>query len=225
MKELVLSKSSLSVKLEGEHLVIHDHANKDAGFTRVPLAEIERVVICGQPAVSFRALAKLMDLQISCGFMTHGGRWRGVMDGDAGFHADRRRRQYESMSDNVFRLAFAGRVIEAKLKNSRRTLQRLAAKRNLELDGISEWEGLDRCIKALPFMRTIDSVRGLEGVAAANYFRLLSRFFPKETPFVCRTRRPPGDPANSLLSFLYTLLENEVVAAARTGCRGWIFPP
>lgn len=216
MRTLVLSRNSLSVSLEGEHLVIRDHANESAGLSRVPLADVERVVICGQPSVSFPALAKMLDRRIPCGFLTRGGRWRGLMDGDPGFHAGRRRRQYETMATDDFRLAFASRVLSAKLKNSRRALQRLAANRQISLDGLPDWLGLERCIAALPFMRTVDAARGLEGVAAANYFRLLSRFFPGDFPFVCRTRRPPRDAANALLSFLYTLLENEVVSAVRS---------
>ena len=216
MRTLILSKSSLAVSLEGEHLVVRDHANDQVGAQRVPLAEVERVVVCGQPSVTFPVMAKLLDKGIPCGFLTRGGRWRGVMDGDPGFHAGRRKSQYESMADEDFRLRLASRVILAKLKNSRRTLQRLAANRGMNLSESSDYQALERCISAVPFLRTVDAVRGLEGVAAADYFRLLSRFFPKDAPFACRTRRPPRDAANALLSFLYTLLTNEVVAAVRS---------
>ena len=138
------------------------------------------------------------------------------MDGDTGFHAGRRKRQYESVADEEFRLRLTSRIILAKLKNSRRTLQRLAANRGMSLSGSSDYQALENCISAVPFMRTVDAVRGLEGVAAADYFRLLSRFFPQNVPFVSRTRRPPRNAANALLSFLYALLTNEVVAAVRS---------
>lgn len=215
MQTLVIGKSSVSVKLEADHLIIHDHAVKDMVPVKVPLVDIERLVVSGQPSISFPVLAKMMDRQIPCSFMTAGGRWRGTMDGDRGFHAGRRMRQYESLADDAFRLHFTKRVIAAKIANSRRTLQRLAANRKLALEGNSEWIGISNCIGAVPLMETADAVRGIEGVAAARYFRLLSRFFPKEAPFTVRTRRPPRDAANSLLSFCYTLLENEVVAAVR----------
>lgn len=133
MRTLILSKSSLAVSLEGEHLIVRDHANAQVGAQRVPLAEVERVVVCGQPSITFPVMAKLLGKGIPCGFLTRGGRWRGVMDGDSGFHAGRRKRQYESMADEDFRLRLASRVILAKLKNSRRTLQRLAANRGMNL--------------------------------------------------------------------------------------------
>lgn len=216
MQTLVLSRSSLSVHLEGNHLLIHDHARPDGPVTKVPLATIGRVVVSGQPAISFPVLARLMDLEIPCSFMTSGGRWRGLMDGDRGFHADRRMRQYESLANEDFCRSFTRRVISAKIKNCRRTIQRLAASRNEAIDQSPDWKGLTCNLAELSRFETVDSIRGLEGVAAARYFRLLARFFPKDAPFLERTRRPPRDAANALLSFAYTLLENEVVASVRS---------
>ena len=216
MQTLVLSRSSLSVRLEGNHLLVHDHARPDEPVTKVPLATVGRVVVSGQPAISFPVLARLMDLEIPCSFMTSGGRWRGLMDGDRGFHADRRMRQYESLANEDFCRDFTRRVILAKMKNGRRTIQRLAANRNEAIEKSTDWKVLTDCLAEVARLETVDSIRGLEGVAAARYFRLLARFFPKDVPFTERTRRPPRDAANALLSFVYTLLENEVVAAIRS---------
>jgi len=215
-RTLVLNRNSIAVGLEGGHLVVRDHAENGVAPMRVPLADVDRVIVSGQPSISFPALARLMDEKIPCSFLTHGGRWRGMMDGDPGFHAERRRRQYDSLSDSVFCLRFTSRVIEAKFRNSRRTLLRLAANRGITLEGDSDWGSLNRCVGALAYMRTIDALRGLEGSAASCYFRVLSRFFPREAPFTVRTRRPPRDAANALLSFVYTLLANEVVASVRS---------
>ena len=88
MATLVLNRDSLSVKLESNHLVVHEHAD-GGSFRRVPLVDIERVIVVGQPAITFPVLVKLLDLGIPCSFLTHGGRWRGLMDGDGGFHAGR----------------------------------------------------------------------------------------------------------------------------------------
>ena len=92
MATLVINRNSLSVKLETNHLVLHEHAD-GGSFQRVPLVDVERVIIVGQPAITFPVLAKLMDMGIPCSFMTSSGRWRGLMDGDGGFHASRRMRQ------------------------------------------------------------------------------------------------------------------------------------
>ena len=214
MATLVLNKRSLSVKLESKHLVVHDH--DDDTTQRVPLLDVERMIVIGQPAVTFPVLAALMDWGIPCMFLTPGGRWRGLMDGDPGFHADRRVRQY-SLTENVsFSLRLSRQLIEAKLANSRRTIQRLASERRIPLDGDADWTSLSRLRDQVPGAETSDSLRGIEGAAAVSYFRLLGRFFPADAPFPYRSRRPPLDPANALLSFLYTLLTGTFMASIRS---------
>ena len=123
MSTLVVNRDSISVKLESEHLVVHDHA-KGASFQRVPLVDVDRVVVVGSPAISFHVLAKLMDLGVTCSFMTHAGKWRGVIDGDSGCHGIRRTLQYERASDAALALTLSRRLVAAKIANSRRTVQR-----------------------------------------------------------------------------------------------------
>ena len=65
MATLVLNRDSLSVKLEANHLVIHEHA-EDGPFRRMPLVDIERVIVVGQPAITFPVLAKIRPL-MRCG--------------------------------------------------------------------------------------------------------------------------------------------------------------
>jgi CRISPR/Cas system-associated endonuclease Cas1 len=103
MATLILNRDSISVKLEANHLVIHEHA-QGGSFTRMPLVDVERVIVVGQPAITFPVLAKFLDLGIPCSFLTRGGRWRGLMDGDLGFHAGRRMRQYAKVQDWGFAL-------------------------------------------------------------------------------------------------------------------------
>jgi len=214
MATLVLNRDSLSVNLESNHLVIHDHAG-GGGFQRVPLVDVERVIVAGQPSISFHVLAKLMDLGIPCSFLTHGGRWRGMMDGDGGFHAGRRILQYERMRDGDFIVQLARQLAAAKIANCRRSLQRLAAERGMTLADDAGWRMLTALAGELPRAKSSDTVRGIEGVAANGYFKLLGLFFPKDAPFEQRSRRPPLNPANALMSFAYTLLENEFTAAIR----------
>ena len=75
MATLVINRDSLGVRLEANHLVVHEHA--DGSCRRVPLVDIERVIVVGQPAITFPVFVKLLDLGIPCSFLTHGGRWRG----------------------------------------------------------------------------------------------------------------------------------------------------
>jgi len=214
MATIVFNRDSISVNLEANHLVIHEHAG-GGSFRRMPLVDVERVIVVGQPAIAFPVFAKLMDLGIPCSFLSHSGRWRGMMDGDSGFHAERRMRQYERIKNPMFSLELARRTAVAKIFNCRRTVQRLANERSISLAEDESWFALAKLKVELSFARTIDSIRGMEGRAANLYFRLLARFFPPDVPFEARTRRPPRDEANALLSFVYTLLMNVFVTTIR----------
>lgn len=213
MGTLVINSKAISVKLEMEHLLVHDHA---AGtLRRVPLVNVERVIVSGEPAISFAVLAELMDRQIPCSFLRHNGMWRGLMDGDAGFHADRRARQYERLNDSVFCLNAARRIVADKIANCRRSLQKLFANRGLVVAESDSFKQLTFLAQLIASTRSLDSLRGLEGHAAVAYFATLAQFFPEEVPFVHRSRRPPKNAANALLSFVYTLLAGEFTAAVR----------
>lgn len=211
---LVINRSSVGVGLESNHLVLHEHAG--GGFQRIPLVDVERVIVTGQPAISFRVLAKLMDKGIPCSFLTAGGRWRGLMDGDGGFHAGRRILQYERMRDVEFAVQLARQLAAAKIANCRRSLQRLTVERSMSQADEPEWRTLSGLLSELAMAKSADAVRGIEGAAANGYFKLLGRFFPKDVPFERRSRRPPRNPANALMSFIYTLLENEFTAVIRS---------
>lgn len=63
---------------------------------------------------------------------------------------------------------------------------------------------------------SISEVRGTEGIAATCYFQLLSSFFPSAFPFQGRSRRPPKDAANAVLSYVYTMLTCEMEAVLRS---------
>ncbi len=213
MGTLVLNRKSLSVKLESEHLVVHDHV--DGSLRRVPLVNVDRMVVCGEPAITFPVLAELMDRGIPCSFLKSSGMWRGLMDGDGGFHADRRALQYERLHDAGFCFDAARRVVMDKLANGRRSLQKLFANRGLVATDDGNFLRLGTLVRAMPTLHTVDELRGLEGMAAVAYFAALARFFPVDCPFVARSRRPPKNAANALLSFVYTLLAGVFIAAVR----------
>lgn len=106
--------------------------------------------------------------------------------------------------------------IRAKLRNGRRVIQRLCANREVPIPEADEhWHGLNACLSELESAGSCEAVRGIEGVASFHYFRVLSNFFPAPFRFEARSRRPPLDPANAVLSFLYMALMNEVWASVR----------
>lgn len=216
MCTLYVSSQAVSVKLDSESLIIHDHRLKGAeAYRRMPLCKVERLIICGNPAVSMQALLEVMDKGIDCSFVTPNGRWRGRLASERSRNGIRRRRQYVCGQESQFNLLAARRMVADKIYNCAKSLGRLFANRGRSRD--AEWlqmgAWLDEMRSRTDSVQSIEGLRGIEGECAAAYFRMLSRFFPAEFPFVARTRRPPKDPANALLSFAYGLLTSEFESA------------
>lgn len=223
MPSLILTQDTLRVTLLSKRLEIFtrgDGGDGESGgetSSQVPLYDIDRVIVCGRPAVSMPVLATLMDEGIPVFFLTSHGRWRGSLTPDNNLNAGRRIRQYEKDADPAFALGIARRLVHAKIRNSRRMLQRLASNRG-ESAGPAHRTVCDLlkfyAAQALA-AESAEIARGIEGLAAACYFHRLSSYFPPSMPFPRRSRRPPKDPANALLSWTYTVLLAEVEGAVR----------
>jgi CRISPR-associated protein Cas1 len=221
MPSLVISRDTVSVRLESERLELIRHADHDSEIldrVSVPLYDIERVVICGRPIVTLPVLHKLMHLHIPITFVTSHGRWLGAIDSGNQTNAARRIRQYQLFNEEDTRNMAATRLIYAKIRNSRRVLQRLAAARHeSDLPIQREVSAFLRrvCMEIRRKKLPIDELRGMEGMAAACYFKRLADFFPPELPFVERSRQPPLNAANSILSWSYTIVLGEIESCLR----------
>jgi CRISPR-associated protein Cas1 len=223
MPTLVLSGDCLSVRVESERLHIVRGETGEGGEraqqrTQVPLHDLDRVVVVGRPVVSMPVLQRLMFAGIPCYFTTATNRWIGSLLPDGNRDAARRLRQYEVSRDAAVQLAIARAVVDAKIRNSRRVLQRLAANRaeSVQPEQQSVCDELQRLADRTARCSGLDELRGIEGLAAARYFGRLGAFFPREVPFTARSRRPPKDAANALLSWSYTILLGEVECEVKT---------
>ncbi|MCK5806472.1 MAG: CRISPR-associated endonuclease Cas1 [Lentisphaeria bacterium] len=220
MPTLYLNGRDTEARVESKRVVVtrYDEEAQKIMTMRVPFFEIDRVVVIGQAACTMPLLHRLARKQIPIHLLTGSAKWLGTFYPNANGHALRRLKQYELARDGHFSLRNAREVVAAKLRNSRRVLQRMAANR----DESKTQEQLAVCnslqmliLKALE-ADTPDCLRGYEGHGAAIYFRRLGDFFPEETPFKGRNRRPPKDEANALLSWTYTIVLTEIDAAVRS---------
>jgi len=128
--------------------------------------------------------------------------------------ASKRIAQYRLFQDQEFCVAFSRCIVESKLAAQR---DFLAARREHDLEHRYELtlalRKLDAIYRQLHEKRSLDSLRGAEGAAAAAYFEGLSAIAPPRLKFSQRNRRPPRDPLNALLSLGYTMLHSEAVLA------------
>jgi CRISPR-associated protein Cas1 len=184
---------------------------------RIKLAEIhdfkcDRVVIFGNVQVSTQAIAFLLDRGIDTTFLSSRGKLKGRLAPLASKNAFLRVRQYERIRDPRFVARVAAAIVSGKIHNCSEVLARHGRNHpecNLQL----ELSLLARLSQKAGDEPSLDALRGIEGQAAAIYFKGFSRMLRRTMDFNKRTRRPPTDPINALLSFAYTLLYNEAIGA------------
>lgn len=212
MGTLYLDRKDLSLHLTAGQLVIEEPDRRPRG---VPLKLLERVVIQGRVTVDTALLGALTEQNIAvlCLSGRHSRRTAMLLGPS---HADARRRlaQYRLSDCPELRLAWSQGLLVGKLRAQLRTLNdalalRADCRKPLS-DGIDRIDGV---LTRLPEAADLNSLRGLEGAAAAFYFAALTSLFAPALQFTGRNRRPPRDPVNACLSLGYTLLHSEAVRA------------
>jgi len=185
----------------------------DEEIQSIPLIKVKQVQIFGNIAITTPALTWLMTENIDIIFSTRHGKYRGRVIGESSGHSKLRRWQYRRVDNTLFAVNTARTIVKAKLHNSRTLLQRYQRKLNqpkLETAITRLAETITRADRS----QTINSLRGVEGIGAAVYFQALQHLFKyPQFQFQKRTRRPPTDPTNVLLSFGYTMLAHQIESA------------
>lgn len=187
---------------------------------RVPLHHLSAVVCFGYTGLSAPLMHRLADEGIALVLLDGNGRFKARLEGAVSGNVLLRQAQFQRLGDAAFTLDTARACVAGKIKNSRQVLQRGAreAKSEDEADRLSRLAAdLAASLRALPQAATLDALRGVEGEAARQYFSglsLLVRLDQREAfAMDGRSRRPPRDRFNALLSFLYSLWMNDCRSA------------
>ena len=186
---------------------------------RLPIHNLGSIVCFGQVSCSPFLLGHCADNNVAVSFMTENGRFLARVQGPVSGNVLLRREQYRRADDPVASTAMARSVLTAKIANSRTVLLRAARDHGDKTDAASLEDAsnyLSRVLARLNASLSLDEMRGLEGEAARTYFGAFNHCITtdKESFFFHeRSRRPPLDNMNGLLSFLYTLLAHDVAAA------------
>ncbi len=205
MAVVYLTTMGSLVRRKGERLEVWKGKEK---LGDVRLFDLERLVVVGSIQLTSQAVGLLLDKGIDVAFLSGGGRLRGSLVSAESRNVFLRLAQYDRWKDEAFRVALGREVVVAKLTAQRRLLAR--SERNhpgtLEPDALSE---LDRVLQQVADAQGADELRGLEGAGSGLYFRQFGKML-SSVGFPGRKRRPPTDPANSLLSLGYVMLGNEL---------------
>ena len=130
-----------------------------------------------------------------------------------------RKKQYESISQPEFANRLVRDILLGKIRNSKTVLMRAARKQQEEAPSLTQAANqLSELAVQLESCNSIDSMRGIEGAAATVYFSRFDSMLhsPSGFRFETRSRRPPRNEVNAVLSFVYTLLTREISSALET---------
>jgi CRISPR-associated protein Cas1 len=206
-RPLYITEQGATLRFRGGRLEISANGEELASLRPI---DVSQVNIYGNAQVTTQALRELFSREIPVCWFSFGGWFAGIAHGLPSKHVELRRRQVAIAHQSA--LDIARRVVEGKIRNSRTLLRR-----NARSDVSSIVDSLKRIAEQVREAQTFDSLLGFEGAAGRMYFEAFPAMikFGDKLPggvfaFDGRNRRPPRDPINALLSYLYSLLTKDL---------------
>jgi CRISPR-associated protein Cas1 len=186
----------------------------------LPLHTLGGIVCIGHITCSPELMGTCGERNIMISFLSENGRFLARVQGPVSGNVLLRREQYRRADDEYTSSEIARAVVISKIANSRVVLQRSLRDAPDDQKYPPVEEAIDRlgsiAVRLLEDNMPLDSIRGLEGEAARTYFGVFDYLIKSQKEFFYfreRSRRPPQDNMNSLMSFLYTLLTHDTVSA------------
>ena len=198
-----------SVGLKGELLEVRDRKEVVA---RARLRQVSQLSLFGNVQLSAQALREVASRDVTILHLSYGGWLSAVTTPPPHKNIELRRRQFQAAADKAICLYLARAFVSGKIRNSRTLLRRNARQLHPHITHRMA-EARHRADKAA----SLEQLLGMEGSAARDYFASFSQMLKVTDEsltafdFTSRNRRPPRDPVNALLSFLYAMLTKEMV--------------
>lgn len=205
----VIGPSSIVRKRRGR-LVLEVDGEEQASRR---LLDIAHVAVFGNATLTAGALRECLQQDVTVLWFSSGGWFSGYSIAHGGSWVARRIAQVRAADEPSLALSYARRFIEGKLRNQRTLLRRLGGEA-----GADSLAALMALVRQAAEASTLESLLGIEGTAARLYFSRFSAMLHQDLAggfdLEGRNRRPPKDPVNALLSFVYALLTKDATIAA-----------
>lgn len=216
LNTLFVTSEDIYLALDGENVVAKRGEDVAA---RYPLHTLQEIVTFSYAGASPALMGACADKGIGLAFCTPRGRFLARVSGENNGNVLLRRQQYREADDDRSACRIARNMIFGKLYNSAHSIARTCRDNGLRVDTSALRNAEDILKNLYPQVRACtdtETLRGLEGVGAAAYFGVLDHMIlgQKDTfSFAQRSRRPPLDPVNAMLSFAYSLLTHDCASA------------
>lgn len=216
LNTLFVTSEDIYLSLDGENVV----ANRDRQeIARYPLHTLAGIISFSYPGASPALMGACAKREVSLAFCTPRGRFLARVVGESAGNVLLRRMQYRVADDPGPCCRMARNMIFGKVYNARWSIERTRRDHGLRVDGeqLSKASGhLKELLPQIAEETSLAHLQGLEGAAATVYFGVFDQLILGEKPlfsFSGRSRRPPRDAMNALLSFAYSLLAHDCASA------------
>ena len=204
MSLLYVNEDGAVIGLEANRCIIK---YKDGLKRSIPIESLEGVTILGKSQVTTVCMEEFLKRGISVSYFSKGGSYFGRVQSTGHANTARQRKQCQ-LYDTEFALELGKRILSAKVKNQSVVLRRY--ERSKSVEAAEEQKMLTICRNKMSECKSIAELIGYEGQAAKYYFAGLAKCIEPEFVFHGRSKRPPMDEFNSMLSLGYSILMNEV---------------
>ncbi len=216
LNTLYVTREEGYLALDGENVVLTERGKE---LVRLPFTNLESIVCFNYPGCSPALMGKCAKESVDLCFISPSGRFLARVIGETKGNVFLRKQQLEKFGNEDIQVQLIKKILSAKLKNTRNLLLR-SRRDHPETDDDG---ALTHCIEILTSNiegivneNKIEVLRGLEGESAKAFFFVFDRLFVQQREdfrLFSRTKRPPLDRTNAVLSFLYTVCTNDIASA------------
>ena len=216
LNTLFVTSEDVYLTLDGENVVAK---REQEVLARYPLHTLSGILCFSYPGASPALMGACAERGISLSFCTPRGKFLARVSGENNGNVLLRRTQYRIADNPEQSCRFARNMIFGKLYNARWSIERTRRDHGLRLDEEKLSDASRKIQNLLPDVlkeTSLDSLRGLEGTGATAYFGVFDEMILNQDDafaFQSRSRRPPLNPVNAMLSFAYALLSNDCASA------------
>lgn len=211
MAHLYITDNGSVLGVDGGRYVIKQ---KQSLIRSIPKESIESISIFGNSSITTPCIQSLLMSKTPVCFFSGKGRYYGRLHGIESEKVELLKKQFDAFADETFCTALSVRIIAAKIHNQEIVLGRYARATGRQIE--SELGMMKQMEKKVLRAQSSAEAMGYEGMAAKVYFRALGEIVQPDFKFYGRSKQPPKDPFNSLLSLGYTLLMYEIMAKIET---------
>lgn len=201
---LYVNENGATIGVEANQCTVN---YKDGMKRLIPIESLDGITIMGRSQMTTQCAEECMSRGIPVSYFSKDGKYFGRLISTGHVNVSRQRKQ-SALYDTEFAATLAMKILCAKIKKQSVVLRRYEKSRGINLE--EEQKMLTICKNKIMTCNRIEEMIGFEGQAAKYYFRGLAACIDKEFSFQGRSRRPPRDEFNSMISLGYSILMNEV---------------